>query len=144
MLDYPIKTRPKVTYTIITDVTEEVISIAEAKSYMGIDFPDFDVIIPMFIKAARQEAEKHTGLSIGVRQIKLAGDFTDPEAYMPFAPFGGYTTDGIQNVGYTAATLPGDLKLALLTMIHTAFENRTTGLNFNLKLLDKSRRRVGL
>lgn len=146
MFGYYKKTRPKVTYTTITDITEEVISVAEAKSFMNIDFDDFDAIIPLFIKGAREEAEKYTGLSIGVRQIQLAGDYTDEDAYMPFAPFAAYDTDGKQTVGYDIDTVPGDLKIALLNMIHIAFENRTTGLNYStsLSLLDKSRRRVGL
>lgn len=137
---------PEVTYTIVNDVDTELITVAEAKAFMGIDFPDFDELIPTFIKAAREEAEKYTGLSIGEREIALAGDYTHADAYMPFAPYNPPDEMGVQMVGYTAETLPGDIKLALLNMIHTAFENRTTGLNFGpaLKLLDKSRRRVGL
>lgn len=146
MFNHYKKTRPKVTYTLVTDVTQEVISVAEAKSFMNIDFDDFDTIIPIFIKAAREEAEKYTGLSIGVREIQLAGDYTDPEAYMPFAPYNAYDSTGKQTVGYDENTLPGDLKLALLNMIHISFENRTTGLDYgtSLKLLDRSRRRVAL
>jgi len=138
---------PKVTYTIIEDVQTELITVEEAKLFMTIDFPDFDTnLIPMFIKAVREEAEKYTGLSIGVREIQLAGDYTNPKAYMPFAPYAEPSAEGIQTVGYTAETLPGDLKLAMLNMMHIAYDNRTTGLNFatGLKLLDRSRRRVGL
>lgn len=143
---YRREAEPKVTYTIINDVETELISVPEAKAFMGIDFPDFDAIIPTFIKAAREAAEKHTGLSIGEREIALAGDYTNADAYMPFAPYNPPDEMGVQMVGYTAETLPGDLKLALLNMIHIAFENRANGLDFSssLKLLDKSRRRVGL
>jgi len=138
--------QPKVTYTIITDVQTEVITVEEAKAFMTIDYPDFDSLIEMLISAARCEAEKYTGLSIGIREIQLAGDYTDESVYLPFAPGGEISEDGKQTVGYDAGTLPGDLKLALLNMVHIAFENRTTGLSYgtSLKLLDKSRRRVGL
>lgn len=137
---------PKITYTVIVDVQTEIITVEEAKAFMQIDFTDFDSIIPTFIKAAREEAEKYTGLSIGEREIQLEGDFTNQNAYMPFAPYNEPSISGLQNVGYSADTLPGDLKLALLNMIHIAFENRTFGLDYgtSLKLLDRSKRRVGL
>lgn len=146
MFGYKKKCEPVVTYTVISDVETELITVEEAKAFMGIDFPDFDSIIPIFIKAAREEAEKYTGLSIGEREIQLAGDYTDENAYMPFAPYQAYDEEGLQAVGYDAETLPGDIKLALLNGIHVAFENRTSGLNFGsmLTLLAKSRRRVGL
>lgn len=140
------KPTPVVTYTVITDVSEEIISLADAKAFMGIDFPDFDSLIPMFIKGAREEAERYTGLSIGSRTIQLGGDWEEENAYMPFAPILSTDETGIQQVGYTAETIPGDLKIAILNMVHIAFDNRTTGLNYgtSLKLLDRSRRRVGL
>lgn len=140
------KTQPRVTHTILTDVQDEVLTVAEAKSFMGIDYPDFDTLIGMLISAAREEAEKYTGLSIGIRQIKLKGDYLDESVYMPYAPYEVPDIEGLQTVGYDAQTVPADIKLALLNMVHIAFDNRADGLNFgtSLKLLDKSRRRVGL
>ena len=135
---------PKVTYTIVQDVQQEVISVCETKEYMVIDFDDFDKIIPMFIKGAIEEAEKYTGLSIGERKIKLSGDYKAPGAYMPFAPYSEPDAEGLQDVGYSKETIPGDLKIALLNMIHTSFNDRENGMTFNLTLLDRSRRRVGL
>jgi len=143
---YVKKSTPKVTYTVITDVETEVITLEEAKQFMQIDFDDFDSVIYMLIKAARQEAERYTGLSIGNREIQLGGDWEEEDAYMPFEPIISTSDSGVQVVGYTDQTLPGDLKLAILNMVHISFENRTTGLNYgtSLKLLDRSRRRVGL
>lgn len=140
------KCEPKVTYTVVTDIKKEVISLEDAKAFMTIDFPDFNTLILLFIKGAREEAERYTGLSIGVRTIQLAGEWTDKKAYMPFEPIQSTSDTGEQVVGYTDENLPGDLKIALLNMVHTAFDNRTTGLSYgtSLKLLDKSRRRVGL
>lgn len=139
-------TEPDVTYTVTTDVQTEVITLEEAKSFMGIDFPDFDILIPLFIKGAREAAERYTGLSIGERTIQLGGDWKDEDAYMPFAPVNETTDTGVQEVGYTAETLPGDLKIALLQMIHVSFDNRTQGMDFSssLTLLARLRRRVGL
>lgn len=146
LLQFQPKAEPKVKYSVVTDVQAEVITVAEAKSFMGIDFPDFDGIIPMFIKAAREAAEKYTGLSIGQRIIQLTGDYLDESVYMPFAPYAAPDATGLQSVGYDAETLPGDVKLALLNMIHYAFDNRAEGINFGgtIKQLDLSRRRVGL
>lgn len=136
---------PDVSYEIVTDVESEVISLEDAKAFMQIDFPDFDTIIPMFITAAREEAEKYTGLSIGVRTIQLSGEWQSKYAYMPFEPITSTSAEGVQVVGYTTETLPGDLRLAMLTMIHTAFDNRINpDYRPNLRLLDRSRRRVGL
>lgn len=145
MLLYTPKVKePKVSYTVITDVQTEVITVEEAKAYMVIDFPDFDdTLAGLFIPAIREAAERYTGLSIGERQIQLAGDYQDEDAYMPFAPFAAPDSDGKQTVGYTRETLPGGLKLAMLSILHDAFENRV-GYNFNLKPLDLYRRRVGL
>lgn len=145
MLLYTPKVRePKVSYTILTDVATEVITVAEAKAFMTIDFPDFDeTLANIFIPAIREAAERYTGLSIGTRQIQLAGDYHDEDAYMPFAPVISTDNDGKQTVGYDAQTVPAGLKLAMLTILHDAFENRV-GYNFNLKPLDLYRRRVGL
>ena len=135
---------PKVTHIVLTDVTEEVLSVTEAKSFMAIDFPDFDeTLAGIFIPAIREAAERYTGLSIGTREIQLSGDFTDPEVYMPYAPVISIDDDGKQVVGYTADTVPAGLKLAMLTILHDSFENRV-GHNFNLKPLDLYRRRVGI
>lgn len=136
---------PEVSYTIIEDVQSEVISLDDAKAFMQIDFPDFDGIIPLFITAAREEAEKYTGLSIGTRTLQLSGEWEKADAYMPFEPIMITSPEGVQVVGYTSVNLPRDLKLAMLTMIHTAFENRINpDYRPNLRLLDRSRRRVGL
>lgn len=138
------KAQPKVTHIVLTDVLEEVITVAEAKSFMVIDFPDFDdTLASIFIPAIREAAERYTGLSIGTREIQLSGDFLEPEAYMPYAPVISTDADGKQIVGYTASTVPPGLKLAMLTILHDSFDNRV-GHNFNLKPLDLYRRRVGL
>lgn len=139
-------TEPVITYEVLTDISEEVISVEEAKAFMQIDFPDFDSLIPLFIKGAREAAERYTGLSIGVRTIKLDGPWKRPDAYMPFAPYGAPDGDGVQTVGYSSETLPGDIRLALLNMIHVSFDNRTKGMDFTpgLVLLERARRRVGL
>lgn len=142
---------PKITFEIIEDVTDEVVSLQQAKDFLTIDFDDWDWLIELLIKAAREECEKFTGLSIGVRKIKLTGDYENELAYMPFEPI-TEKTGNEQTVGYTADTCPGALKLAILRMIHTHFEYRNDVEKSGVSMLDINaervlkpfRRRVGL
>lgn len=145
MLLYP---EPKVcefpiTYELISDVTVEVVTLADAKAFLQIDFPDFDTLISLLITAAREEAEKLTGLSIGEREIQLTGDFTDEGGYMPFEPIVS-DTDGLQIVGYTPETCPAAIKLAIMKSVHSQFENRQSEISMDAQLLKPFRRRVGL
>jgi len=138
---------PTITYELIEDVSEEVIPLEQAKDYMGIDFDDFDLMITKLIKAVRKNFERWTGLSIGMRKIKVIGDYTSELAYMPFEPITEKDGD-LQTVGYTSSNCDEDLVDAMLNVIHTAFENRAD-IKFNIsdlcQLASKGfRRRVGI
>ena len=56
---------------IVQDLATEPVTLAETKEFMHIDFPDFDVLITLFIKSARIASEKFTGLSYGEKTIEL-------------------------------------------------------------------------
>jgi hypothetical protein len=142
---------PVIAFEIIEDVTEEVVTLQQAKDWLTIDYPDWDWLIEMLIKAAREECEKFTGLSIGVRKIKLTGDYENELVYMPFEPI-TEKTGNEQRVGYTADTCPSAIKLAILRMVHTHFEFRNDIEKSGVSMLDVNadkvlkpfRRRVGL
>lgn len=142
---------PVITFDVIEDVTSEVVTLQQAKDWLTIDYPDWDWLIEMLIKAAREECEKFTGLSIGVRKIRLIGDYKNESAYMPFEPV-TEKADDQQTVGYTAETCPSAIKLAILRMAHTHFEFRNDIEKSGVSMLDINaqkvlmpfRRRVGL
>jgi hypothetical protein len=70
---------------IITDLTEEPVSLTECKLYMEIDYTEFDTLITRLIKAARIASEKFTGLSYGKKQIELVSNGNRVE--IPLGPF---------------------------------------------------------
>lgn len=145
---YKTKKEPRVHFHIVEEFTEEIITLDEVKLFLQlVGIPDFDQLLTsLLIPAARAEAERYTGLSIGQRTIQLSGDWQDEKAYMPFEPIISTSETGKQVVGYTAATMPADLKLGIMNMIYIAFNNREQGLDLTsgLKLIATSRRRVGL
>lgn len=134
-------------YTVLTEDVTPVLTLSEAKEFMLIDFPDFDDLIEqIIIPGAKEAIETYTGYTIGAKTIQLIGDYTAEGVYYPFAPFGTPDASGVQNVGYTVATLPADIKLAWLNLVHIVFNNRAEGLDFvkplsNIRL---RRRRVGI
>ena len=142
---------PRITFEIIEDVISEVVSVKHAKDFLQIDFDDWDWLIELLIKSSREESEKFTGLSIGVRKIKFSGDYQNESAYMPFAPITEKAGD-LQTVGYTSATCPAAIKLAILRMVHTHFEFRNDIEKSGVAMLDINaqtilkpfRRRVGI
>jgi len=70
---------------IITDLTEEPVSLQYCKDFMEIDFTDFDTLITRLIKAARISSEKFTGLAYGKKEIQLVSN--QYKVDLPYAPF---------------------------------------------------------
>lgn len=152
---YPDRLRPEhkdkeeyLSYEIVTDIdkTNELLSLQEAKDFMLVDFDDHDNVIQMLISAAREQLEQYTGYSIGQRTIKLIGDLNADNIYYPLAPYREPDVMGVQFVGFTAGTLPADIKLAWLNLVHIAFNNRAANMDFGLALkqMGLRRRRVGI
>lgn len=119
---------------VITDLATEPVTLAEAKSFLQVDYTDWDTLITLLISAARTESENITGLAYGAKVIQVTGN-TECEKIYPVQPFVSAVTwadededkDYRYNAGLT--TLPADLKLAILMRVSTGFsyrENSTT------------------
>lgn len=70
---------------VLTDLTSEPVTLTEVKSFLEIDFSDFDDLITLLIKSARISSERLTGLSYGKKQIELVSD--QPKVSLPFGPY---------------------------------------------------------
>jgi uncharacterized phiE125 gp8 family phage protein len=75
---------------VLTDLIAEPVTLAEAKTFMEIDFDDFDALILRLIKQARISSEIYTGLSYGKKEIKLVSD--QSKVQIPYGPFGELLT----------------------------------------------------
>jgi hypothetical protein len=110
----------------------EPISLPEAKSWLQIDYSDWDgVIQDELIPAARIESEMATGLLYTEREVTISNNKRDERIY-PIGPWvEDVTTDDteIENYSYMAGfsatnPLPNDLRVAMLKRIATAFAYR--------------------
>lgn len=90
---------------ILTDLTEEPVTLTEVKSFLEIDFSDFDDLLNLLIKSARISSEKFTGLSYGKKQIELVSD--QARVILPLGPYVSlvsikdYDGNDIPSTGYT-------------------------------------------
>ena len=112
-----------------SQVATEPITLAEAKSWMQIDFSDWDTLIQdELIPAARIESEKASGMLYVERDVEIQNNKRDQRIY-PIGPWvEDVTTDEteVANYTYTAGfnnsnPLPQDLHVAMLKRIATDF-----------------------
>jgi len=110
----------------------EPISLAEAKSWLQVDFSDFDVLIEQtLIPSARIQSEKQSGQSYFEVTVEITGSLSIERIY-PIGPWiEDVTTDENEVVNYsylagfnTDNPLPTDLKVAMLKRIATEFAFR--------------------
>lgn len=139
-------------YKITVQATTEPITLAEAKAQLRVDHTDEDTLITTYIKAARQHAERFTGLSLAAQTLQAVYVGEDLSIPLPLSPVASITsvTDGTTAVEYTAdldsvpamvtvTTMPEklvttyvtnasmvetDIKLALLLLINHMYDNR--------------------
>jgi hypothetical protein len=113
-------------------VATEPITLAEAKSWMQIDFSDWDTLIQdELIPAARIESEKASGMLYVERDVEIQNNKRDQRIY-PIGPWvEDVTTDEteLENYIYTAGfnndnPLPQDLRVAMLKRIATDYAFR--------------------
>lgn len=92
----------------------EPISTAEAKAQLGIDGADFDALLAIYIKAARQHVESYTGLAL-ITQTRLlrASAFADL-ARLPAAPIASVASVEYLDTDGAEQTLPADVYEAVL------------------------------
>lgn len=76
----PDRSATGVNYTVITDLINEPVDIDFFKEHARIDFDTDDNLVAAYIKASRQELEKWSQLSFGVKTIALSA-LTLPRNY---------------------------------------------------------------
>ena len=115
-----------------SQVATEPITLAEAKSWMQIDFSDWDTLIEdELIPAARIESEKASGMLYVERNVVITNNKRGQRIY-PIGPWvADVTTDDyeFENYVYTAGfnesnPLPQPLRIAMLKRIATDFALR--------------------
>lgn len=115
-----------------SQVATEPISLSEAKSWMQIDFNDWDSLIrDELIPSARIESEKASGMLYAQRNVVITNNKKAERIY-PIGPWvEDITTDEteIENYTYSAGfnnsnPLPQDLQIAMLKRIATDFAFR--------------------
>lgn len=120
----------KISYPMVIDC--EPISLPEAKSWLQIDYSDWDgVIQDELIPRARIESEKASGMLYTEREVTISNNKRDERIY-PIGPWiENVTTDDteIENYSYLAGfsstnPLPNDLRIAMLKRIATDFAYR--------------------
>ena len=124
---------------VIEDLATEPVTLTEAKSFLGIDFNDFDTLITTLITSSRLESERVTGKAYGAKLIQVTGNsYTDNTGEVvkiyPVTPFVSAevwadedaNADYQYNAGFT--TCPEDLKTAILMRVATGFAYRENGI----------------
>lgn len=140
-----------VTYEIKIPSTQTAVTLDEVKAHSRIDYNDDDALLTQLLTAAEAYVEKMTGWALGAKTITIYADLAgcsmgvgwfpllpildtidykinpnkfnllaagnDPQPGYAIAPF------DVQ-VGYTSATIPFDLKLAVMKIVSTAYESR--------------------
>lgn len=75
---------------VLTDLIAEPVTLQEVKTFMEIDFSDFDALLTRLIKQARISSELYTGLSYGKKEIELVSN--QFRVQIPYGPFGELLT----------------------------------------------------
>lgn len=70
---------------VITDLTEEPLSLEDAKKWMRVEYDSDDTLIEALIKSSRMLLESYTGLSFGTKEIEAVLDITK-EVTVPYSP----------------------------------------------------------
>ena len=118
---------------IIEDLETEPITLEDAKSWMQIDYPDFDDLIELLIKSSREISEKNSSQAYGIKTIRVTGNQACERVY-PIQPFIETVDEdpwSYENYTYKAGfqVLPMDLKVAVLQRVATGFAYRQNGLD---------------
>lgn len=86
-------------YSVIEDLTEEPITLDFFKQHARIDFDTDDTLCEVYIKAARQELERWSQLSFGIKTIGLTALSLPKNYRLMFGKVDEVTTEGFTNKG---------------------------------------------
>ena len=73
--------------TVLVDPTDEVITLAEAKNYLRVDYDEDDDLITSLILSAQSRLEKYAGIAMTGRKL-LTYAYVDNLIELPYAPTG--------------------------------------------------------
>lgn len=83
-------------------VATEPITLAEAKTYLKVDYPDEDTLISMLISGVREQVEAFTGLGIVARTVEYFNDEIPDEIVLPYPDHASITEVKINDVVSTS------------------------------------------
>lgn len=98
-------------------VSVEPILLADAKTYLKVDYSDEDALITSLIKSVREDIEKFTGLSITAKTIEYFNDEIPEVVYLPYPSHTSITEVKINDVVTTSYKKTG------ITQFILYFEN---------------------
>lgn len=128
----------------------DLITLEEAKTFLGVDFPDHDALITDLIKSAVETVENKTNHRLYERDITITTykdltiydeplnsivSVTDEDGTVDYETHYNYNTElffdectklktVVVNVGYMAGACPVSLKLACKAIIDYRYNNR--------------------
>ena len=88
-------------------VATEPISLAEAKTYLKVDYSDEDTLITLLIKGVREQVEQFTGLAITARTIEYFDEEIPESIVLPFPDHSSITEVKFNGTVSTAYTKTG-------------------------------------
>lgn len=88
-----------VQYNVVTDLATEPVTLEFFKQSARIDFDTDDTLCEVYIKAARQELEKWSQLSFGVKTMSLTAISLPKNYRMMFGRVDSVITTGYTNTG---------------------------------------------
>jgi len=88
-----------VQYNVVTDLATEPVTLEFFKQSARIDFDTDDTLCEVYIKAARQELERWSQLSFGVKTMRLTALQLPKNYRLMFGKVDTVTTTGYTNIG---------------------------------------------
>ena len=114
----------------------EVVTLAEAKEWLSIDFSDWDDLIQSLIDSSIERSQKVSGTAFWPVTVSVTGNAVKEWVY-PITPvtteledpddeeeYKSYT----YQAGFASGEFPSDLKRAVLQRVATGFAERQNGL----------------
>lgn len=95
----PVYTISGVQYFVDTDLEDEPVTVSFFKQHARIDYNTDDNIIENYLKAARQELEKWTQLSFGVKTMRMIALSVPNNYRLMFGKVDEILTSGYSNFG---------------------------------------------
>ena len=86
-------------YSVIEDMAEEPVTLDFFKQHARIDFDTDDTLAAVYLKAARQELERWSQLSFGVKTMGLTALSLPTNYRLMFGKVDEVTTEGFTNKG---------------------------------------------